>query len=40
MLIFSKVALDVEKLPEHVTEGMNILYMSHIDEVLKQAIVE
>jgi ATP-dependent Lon protease len=32
--------LDVEKLPEHVTEGMNVLYMSHIDEVLKQAIVE
>lgn len=29
---------DVEKLPEHVTEGMKILYMSHVDEVLKEAI--
>ena len=31
---------DVEKLPEHVTEGMKILYMSHVDEVLKEAICE
>ena len=31
---------DVEKLPEHVTEGMDIRYMSHIDEVWREAVID
>lgn len=30
---------DVEKLPDHVTEGMDIRYMQHIDEVWKEAVL-
>lgn len=30
---------DVEKLPAHVTDGMDIRYMSHIDEVWKEAVL-